>query len=407
MEVKLILAKVFEKLFVRPEGKLPEIVFSEKDHFPHKRFSVEWWYFTGFLNEDSVSDKPDSSGKEISRGSRPDGKANWQYAFEVTFFRARRPFEGRMLHIALYKLDNAEGAARFLYGESVSPCAGRKRKVSGGKAVVCVGNSYLAFNERKNTFIFDVEVPVRANAQNASKSKIVKKVRLKLEVSLHDVMPQGKNGVLQMAHGKGGSSYYFTYPNASVKGILEEGTGALKVRGTAWHDHQFGNFTVFDSAWDWFSLRFDEQKLYIMVFGFRKLKLFNFKKSAHPEETTSKEFSGKGEYTTTGNIFKDGKSISLEDVRIVPEEFFTFSSGAKYPLVWRISVFKDSTEVMRFRTEPLIKDCEFRSQFAPHYWEGPCKVSGEVLLPFEQEGVHFEKETLQGTAFVELVGYAR
>ncbi len=407
MEVKLILAKIFEKLFVRPEGGLPEIVFSEKDHFLHKRFSVEWWYFTGFLNENSVSDKPDSSAKEVSRGIHPEGKTNWQYAFEVTFFRAKRPFEGYMLHISLYRLNNANGAPRFLYGESVSPCAGRKRKISDGKVVVCVRNSYLAFNENKNAFTFDVEVPVKTNTQDGEKSKIVKKVRLKLEVSLHDVMPQGKNGVLQMTHGKGGASYYFTYPNASVKGILEEGADALKVQGTAWHDHQFGNFTVFDSAWDWFSLRFDEQKLYIMVFGFRKLKLFNFKKSVRPEKTTSKEFSPEDEYITTGNIFKDGKSILLEGVRIVPEEFFTLPSGVKYPLVWRISIFKNGTEVMRFRTEPFIKNCEFRSQFAPNYWEGPCKVSGEVILPFEQAGVHFEKDRLQGLAFVELVGYAR
>ncbi len=395
MEAKLILARVFEKLFVRPKGGLPEIVFSEKDHFPHKRFSVEWWYFTGFLNE-----KP---ARENSTAGKEENSGEFQYAFEITFFRAKRPFESRMLHVALYK-PNADAGEneKFIYGESVSPCVFKRRSPKSSR-VICVKDSYLAFDKSKNAFFANVQIPVKTNARNG----IVKKLLLQLELSLHDLMPQGRNGVLQMAHGKGGASYYFTYPNASVKGILEEGAGALKVQGTAWHDHQFGNFTVFDSAWDWFSLRFDEQKLYIMVFGFRKLKLFNFKKSVHPEKTTSKEFSPEDEYITTGNTFKDGKSIPLEDVRIVPEKFFTLPSGVKYPLVWRISIFKNGTEVMRFRTEPFIKNCEFRSQFAPHYWEGPCKVSGEVLLPFEQEGVHFEKDRLQGLAFVELVGYAR
>ena len=385
--MRLFLAKVFEKLFVRPKGDLPEIVFSEKDHFPHKQFSVEWWYFTGFLSE-----KPAWKNSAAGKG---EVAGELQYAFEITFFRAKRPFESRMLHVALYKLNagTADENEKFIYGESVSPCV-FKRRYPENNTVVCVKDSYLVFDKNKNAFVCNVQIPVKTNARN----NIVKKLRLQLELSLHNLMLQGKKGVINMADGKGGASYYITYPDISFKGIIEEETDALEVYGTAWHDHQFGNFTVFDSAWDWFSLRFDEQKLYIMVFGFRKIK-----QKVHGVKPPN----ANEEYITSGNVFKNGKSILLEDVRITPEEFFTLSSGAKYPLVWRISIFKGGTEVMRFRTEPLIKDCEFRSQFAPHYWEGPCKVSGEVLLPFEQAGVHFAKDRLQGLAFVELVGYAR
>ena len=110
MKIKLLAANLFEKLFVHPEGELKEIVFSEKDHFPHKQFPVEWWYFTGFLS------KTEFLHNNLSKESSAENNLNWQYAFEVTFFRAKRPFESRMLHVALYKLD-AGFKAQFLYGE--------------------------------------------------------------------------------------------------------------------------------------------------------------------------------------------------------------------------------------------------------------------------------------------------
>jgi len=444
MNLKVIIAKVFEKLFVHPSGALKEIVFSEKDHFPHRQFPVEWWYFTGFLSENPLKGNISNSSGNMDNKLIDEysfSLRQYEYAFEVTFFRAKRPFEGHMLHIALYKLNKAEKGGQFLYGEKVSLCTIGERKLTGGEKVICVKDSYLAFNKSKNAFTCDVSVPAKTNTRSGDKRAL----HLKLEMSLHSMMLQGKNGLMPMVHGEGGASYYFTYPDVSVKGTVSDGENVSNVEGTAWHDHQFGDFTVFDSAWDWFSLRFEKQKIYVMVFGFRKIPVFHFggnilrKKSAfygngktmprgesaphskntpHEENTphegntlhfrtTAKKRHIKNEYITMGNIFKDGKSIMLDDVRITAEKSFTLSSGVEYPLVFRISVLKNGVEVMRFRTEPLIKDCEFRSEFAPHYWEGPCAVSGEILVPFEQGGVHFTREVLNGSAFVELVGYAR
>jgi predicted secreted hydrolase len=391
--VRLFIAKLFEKIFIHTNKALKEITFTEQDNFPHREFPVEWWYFSGFLNA-GKSENPVAD-----------------FAFEISFFRAKNPLERSMLHIALSDLQNKT----FYYGETISSGnvsfnnIDNIEKNNGAAVVLKVKDNVLLFDKERSMFLcksnlmcsraMDVDkLPGKRFAAQALSNKhgsaeklnSSNKIPILFDFSLkvNSVMLEGKNGIIEMAHGKGGSSYYITYPDMDVAGKLAIGSKELAVSGTAWHDHQFGIFTVFDSAWNWFSLRFERERIYIMVFEFVK-------------------HSKKGTCVAMANVFKNGKSILFDDVKIEKKESFNLSSGTVYPLVWEIHIFEKGTEVFRFSVTPFLKECEFRSHFAPNYWEGPCKVLGEIVTDFSKENVHFEKKSLKGRAFVELVGYSR
>ena len=59
--------------------------------------------------------------------------------------------------------------------------------------------------------------------------------------------------------GAAGGSYYYSRTRLSAGGAVTVGARRLKVDGTAWFDHQWGDFiAVGGGGWDWFAINLDD-----------------------------------------------------------------------------------------------------------------------------------------------------
>jgi len=322
------------------------LVFTNEDHFPHSNANIEWWYFTGVLETPLRKNK---------------------IGFEVTFFRFQTIFEGRIIHTAITDIENKT----FYNKELILPIASESLFQKGNKGIISIFKNRVEFHDQLNSFKIKTEF---------------KDLKIDLNLTINNLMHGGKDGILKMQNYQDDLSYYFSFPDLKTEGKVIFKDETLNVSGLTWHDHQWGNFHIKNLKWDWFSLRFDEDDIYIMIFNFRR----------------------KGREITTGNFYKNPKNIQLENIRITAKKTFKTKDGVEYPLNWEIEIpgGKNINLSMKFNVFPLI-DGQHISSFITHsYWEGICQVEGKITENYEQEDkVLFEKKSLKGTAYVELTGY--
>jgi predicted secreted hydrolase len=335
---------------ISTEGKssirLSSVKFSNLDHFLHGTSNVEWWYFTGVLQS--------PLRKQL-------------IGFEVTFFITRTIFESRILHASLTDVEKGT----FYNKELVLPFDPLSLFRKSKKMIISALGNRVEFDAISNSF------RIKTDQQG---------LKIELDLKIQDLMKQGKSGIIAMKNEPYDSSHYFSFPNLKTIGNITFKGETLPVSGSTWHDHQWGNFHIKNLQWDWFSLRFDEDDLYIMIFNFRR----------------------KVGQTTTGNLYKNSKNIQLKNIRITSKETFKTKDGVEYPLNWGIEIFgsKNSNLLMKFNVLPLIKDQHISSFITHSYWEGICHVKGKITENYAQEGkVLFKKKSLNGTAYVELTGY--
>ncbi len=335
---------------ISTEGKssirLSSVKFSNLDHFLHGTSNIEWWYFTGILETPLRKDK---------------------IGFEVTFFITRTIFESRILHASITDVEKGT----FYNKELVLPFDPLSLFRKSKKMIISALGNRVEFDAISNSF------RIKTDQQG---------LKIELDLKIQGLMKQGKSGIIAMKNEPYDSSHYFSFPNLKTIGNITFKGEPLPVSGSTWHDHQWGNFHIKNLQWDWFSLRFDEDNLYIMIFNFRR----------------------KDGQTTTGNLYKNSENIQLKNIRITSKETFKTKDGVEYPLNWGIEIFgsKNSNLLMKFNVLPLIKDQHISSFITHSYWEGICHVKGEITENYAQEGkVLFKKKSLNGTAYVELTGY--
>jgi hypothetical protein len=59
--------------------------------------------------------------------------------------------------------------------------------------------------------------------------------------------------------GPGGGSYYYSRTDMAARGTLKLDNTTFQVDGTAWFDHQWGDFiSVGGGGWDWFAVNLDD-----------------------------------------------------------------------------------------------------------------------------------------------------
>jgi predicted secreted hydrolase len=161
-------------------------------------------------------------------------------------------------------------------------------------------------------------------------------------------------------------------------GTLALGAGvATRVTGTAWFDHQWGDFiAVGGGGWDWFAVNLDDGT----------------------DLTLSLVRDADGSYPLVYGTLVDADGRT----RHLPREAFTVettdrwvspASGADYPAGWTIEV---PDEELVIRLAPTVADQELdtRATTGVLYWEGSQRVeAARAGAP------------LGGEAYVELTGY--
>lgn len=319
------------------------IVFP-RDEGAHPAFRTEWWYITGWLQDEK-------------------GQAQ---GFQITFFRSRSgkgetnpsrfsPEQIIVAHAAisdpaLGRLLHDQRMARQGFGLAFAE-EGRMNLQLDHWKLFREGDRYLA------------SIPTRS---------------FLLELSLIPGQPpllQGESGFSRKGSGPESGSHYYSLPHLQVKGTLSRGTNKQTITGIAWLDHEWSSHYLDKQAagWDWVGLNMDDGGA-LMAFRMR---------------------SKAGGVLWAGATYRDKEGrvtlIPPHDILFEPSRRWTSPrSGTTYPVAMELRVGRISLQL-----EPLMEDQELdgRKTTSALYYEGAvlARQNGRVT----------------GRGYLELTGYNR
>ena len=352
-----------------PHDPLP-ITFP-RDDGPHHRLT-EWWYYTGHLVAD-------------------DGR---RFGFEFVVFRAERggfPL-GWASHVAL----TDEGAGRFHYAQrnEVGPQVDHSPTTAGSPdgfaltlsavpgALASPGPATalpppsdatpwsMAGTQEGGRLIASASAGEVANGQGA--------FGLDLSLGSGPVVLQHQYGFVDF--GAGGGSYYYSRPRQPVvRGTVTVGGQAVSVRGTAWFDHEWGDFVSIGGGWQWFAINLSDG---------RSITLWLVRDA------------------TGSPVLGYGTLVAASTIHLTQAGFEVAATGnwrsphtrGDYPAGWRVAIPQANLLLDLVPTLPD-QELDARSTTGEVYWEGSQRVtvrsSSGVAIP-----------SLSGEAYVELTGYA-
>ena len=177
--------------------------------------------------------------------------------------------------------------------------------------------------------------------------------------------------------GIAGKTYYYSRTRLETAGAVSISGVPHPVVGTAWMDHQWGDFTIANIGWDWLSLNLDDgSDLMVSVVW---------------EQEDGAHIATYGTY-----IPPDSSPVHLpsDDISLDPTDSWTSpETGGVYPMGWTLGI--DSLDLDLILV-PVIEESEFAiSEIIPVvYWEGSVAATGN------KDGA-----AVSGNGFVEMVGY--
>ena len=310
-----------------------------RDDGPHRRLT-EWWYYTGHL-----------------RGE--DGR---RFGFEAVVFRAERSTVpiGWASHLAI----TDEDGGRFHYAQrsEVGPQVDRSPRDAAGEptgfdlrvsglspALVAAGappaadRPWQLAGSAGSDRITAALTPEEAAAAGAA-------FGLDLRLDGPRAVPHDGDGFVDF--GPAGTSYYYSRMRMAATGALELNGETLEVEGTAWFDHQWGDFISVGGGWDWFAINLDDE--------------------AATDITLSVVRDAAGEpvllYGTLDRPGAEPRHLGAGDFEL--ETLGTWTSpqtGRTWPSGWRVTIGELVIEL-----EPTVEDQELdtRATTGVVYWEG-------------------------------------
>lgn len=330
----------------------PQPIVLPADDGPHDRLT-EWWYYTGHL-------------------ASADGR---RFGFEHVVFRAER---GRfpvswVSHLAI----TDETGGRFHWDErlEIGPQVDRS-PADGGFDLAVSGLPGNALFATPWTMAGSGGVD-RLSGIGTSKNEPGLRfgIELALDGSDRPAVLHDEEGYIDF--GPAGGSYYLSRTRMAATGTVILGEERIPVTGSAWFDHQWGDFiSVGGGGWDWFAVNLADGT---------DLKV-------------SRVRAADGSYPLAyGTIVRpDGTYEHVPGEALVVETTASWTSprtGATWPAGWRITV---PAEELVIELQPTVADQELdtRATTGVVYWEGSQVVSAT------RAGI-----PLGGEAYVELTGY--
>ncbi|MBI3752195.1 MAG: MMPL family transporter [Chloroflexi bacterium] len=340
----------------RPEDPQP-IVFP-RDDGPHDRLT-EWWYYTGHLLSD-------------------DGR---RFGFEAVVFRAERgsaPVTWAS-HLAL----TDESGKRFLVGQraSVGGSVDQSSRQADGSptgyrlampdpaAAADPATAWLMRGFNGHDHLTAAISPAEAGGSTSA---------FGLDLALNSTKPavlHGRDGWVDF--GPAGGSYYYSRTRMDASGTLTLDGAALHVRGTAWFDHQWGDFiSVGGGGWDWFAVNLDDGTDIT-------LSLVRGADGTPPLV-----------YGTIVDLAGYARHLTRDQFTVRATGSWTSpTTGATYPAGWRIEI-PDASLVIDLAPTLPNQELDTRLTTGVVYWEGSQRVTVDGLTAASG-----------GEAYVELTGY--
>ncbi len=341
----------------------PQPVSVPRDDAPHDRLT-EWWYYTGHL-------------------LAADGR---RFGFEYVIFRAERGAfpTSWVSHFAVTDETNQ----RFLYSQRLEVGPGVDRSPAGtgaatGFSLAIVGpdpsRPETALRAPWTMSGSDGTDQLRAklSSDEAAQAGVPGGLGLELRLrSTKQAVLHDRDGWIDF--GPAGGSYYYSRTAMTATGSLTVDGVEAPVEGTAWFDHQWGDFiSVGGGGWDWFAVNLDDGT----------------------DLTLSLVRDADGSYPLIyGTMVAPDGSVEHLD-----RDAFTVTSaarwtspttGAGYPAGWSIEL---PTERLTIDLTPTVaaQELDTRATTGVVYWEGSQTVRAT------RDG-----NPLGGEAYVELTGYA-
>jgi predicted secreted hydrolase len=342
----------------------PVPVVLPRDDGPHDRLT-EWWYYTGHLRADD--------------GSR--------FGFEFVIFRAERGSfpTSWVSHLAV----TDEGGDRFLYSQrlEIGPGVDRSPRDAAGVPVGFDLSLTGADPSRPQTAgrppwtmsgsagtdrLSAVLAPDEAAAAGSPGG-------LGLDLTLVNTKPPAlhdRDGWIDF--GPAGGSYYYSRTAMTATGTLDVDGRSLEVDGSAWFDHQWGDFiSVGGGGWDWFAVNLDDGT----------------------DLTLSLVRDADGSYPLIyGTVVDPAGAVRHLDRDAfeveVTKRWTSPTTGADYPAGWSIRI---PSEDLVISLEPTVaaQELDTRATTGVIYWEGSQVVRATRA-----------GKPLGGEGYVELTGYA-
>ena len=333
---------------------LPGYVYQfPKDFNSHDDFRIEWWYYTGNLEEIETA--------------RP-------FGYQLTFFRVTLNNEGANPNQSQWKLGHVYFAhmtltdidgEKFYYFERIN------RKGVGNAGADA--DRLMVWNED-----WFLEGKGKVHSLKAMESGTGIELQLVPEKKL---VIHGNNGISKKGSEKGNASHYFSYTRMKTTGQIFVKGKAYNVIGSSWMDHEYSSNQLNDElvGWDWFSLKLDD-KTELMLYLLRR------------------KTGGVDSFSSGTFIAADGSSrhIKQEEFIVRPLSYWTSKkSGIVYPASWELKLPNFG---IKLTLSPDLKEQELYDlrSISASYWEGSVSVEGTI-----------RGDSIKGKGYVELVGYGK
>ena len=366
-----------------PPAHDPQPIVLPADDAPHHRLT-EWWYYTGHLVDDA--------------GAR--------YGFEYVIFRAERgglPVSWAA-HLAI--TDEGRDAFHFAQRSEIGPQVDRNAMVAaaGGEPPPGFDMAIRADAGAPAAAIGGVRPsaapPSMASASDPDALWRMQGAgghdRLSATATAEEATAAGSPGGMgldltlaatkpaTLHHGDGwidfgpaGGSYYYSRTAMTAGGSLTLEGRTFHVDGTAWFDHQWGDFiSVGGGGWDWFAVDLDDGTALT-------LSLVRAADGTYPLV-----------YGTIVDAEGGSRNLDASAFTVTPTgRWRSPRTGADYPSGWVVEL---PGEDLRIELTPTVLDQELdtRATTGVVYWEGSQRVRAT------RGGAK-----LGGEAYVELTGY--
>ena len=282
-----------------------------RDHYGH-RAGIEWWYVTAYVRGDN--------------GHR--------YSVFFTLFK-----RGTFL-LPVSQVVNLDTGAVVRHTENL---------VRGS-----IGSTGLTFLSRVAALSYHPASNSWVAAVEAGGYSLVFSARPLEPYVLHG----GGTGAIRQG---AATSRYYSATRMTIKGGVRTGRTGFQFQGTAWLDHQWGDFAADPSAlhWDWFSCRFYDHTE-VMLYRFR---------DGHASGTF---------------VDREGHGRLVSNFGAVPGARVLRAAGRRWPLDWTIRV---PVERLTLALHAIVPDQLVRGVLLPTFWEGAATATGT------KHGVCFVEET--------------
>jgi predicted secreted hydrolase len=347
----------------------PLPVVLPRDDGPHDRLT-EWWYYTGHLE-----------------GGAADG-SNHEFGFEYVIFRAERgSFPTTWAsHFAI----TDETGDRFLYAQRLEVGEGVDLSPRDADGAPIGFDLLLTGLDPADEATFHRpawrmtgsdgrdDLSASLSTTEAAAAGSPRGLGLRLGIgqrkppALHD-----NDGWIDF--GPAGGSYYYSRTAMEAGGTLTLDGVDMQVTGTAWFDHQWGDFiSIGGGGWDWFAVNLDDGTDLT-------LSLVRDADGSYPLiYGTVVDPDG-----TTRHLDRDAFTVEVTDHWMSP------ATGADYPAGWTIHIPGEDDLQIELRPTVAAQELDTRATTGVIYWEGSQVVSAT------RAGA-----PLGGKAYVELTGYA-